>query len=241
MKLALSRAQLIYDLALNAPAFDIATPNAARTVQAIYGAFSERFPISLADMSVINAVRLSEFTTRLQVFGGKISVEFRFDGCRVTCNLLSTPDDMQRAAECSELAEHVARSLFTSSEIQTTMNKVSAWFRCDGGSAAVLPHLAAYAPARLGIVPGFQGAQQVLFNVTGSFENPEEGWFFKLPIEPSAVNYGDLFIQVEGRYAGDGKYRKFDEKRAHFSRVYKAALNEFDLEVGDMVSEGQSR
>lgn len=241
MKLALSRAQLVYDVALNAPAFDIAAPNAGRTLQTIYGAFSGRFKISLADVSVSNAVRLSDWAIRLLVFGGRISVEFRFDGCRVTCNLLSTAHDIQRAVECIHLAEHAARTLFTSSEIQATVSKVSAWFWCDGGAAAVPPHLAAYAPAKVGIVPGFQDAQQVLFNVAGGFGNPEERWLFKLLIEPSAVDYGHLFVQMEGHYAEGGKYNTFDEKSAHFSRMYTASLNEFKFEVGDIMNEGQSK
>jgi hypothetical protein len=237
VRIALSQAQLVYDVGLRAPAFDLAT-NAVKTVQELHKVFADRFKVTPADLSVSNGVRLSEWATRLQMFNGRWLVEFLFDGYQTICNLLAHDADLQLALECIRLGEQVARTVLTSSETGTTLGRLSAWYWCDGGPAVVRPYLSHFAPANLGIVPGFEGAQQALFNIAGSIANTQERWSTRLLIEPSSVEHGHLFIQIEGRYEEGDKYGTLDDKIAHFTKVSQAVLKQADLEVGDVKFEG---
>jgi hypothetical protein len=237
VRIALSQAQLVYDVGLDGPAIDIAT-NAVGMVQTLHSTFAGRFGLTLADLYVSNAVRLSEWATRLLLFNGRWTVEFRLDGYRTICNLLSSDADVQLAVECIRLAETAARTVFTSSDTHVAVARLSAWCWCDGGAAAVRSHLCRFAPANLAIASGFQGSEQVLFNIAGSLATAEERWSTRLLIEPSSVAQGHLFVQFEGRYEKGGKYDTLDEKIEHFTRMSQAVLKQAELEFGDVNQEG---
>src|SRR5690348_3816395 len=89
MKVERSQAQLVYEVGLKMPAFELAT-NGVPVVKTIHAAFSGRFNVTPADMHVASATRLSDWVARLSLFNGQWSVEYRFSGYLVTCNLLTT-------------------------------------------------------------------------------------------------------------------------------------------------------
>jgi hypothetical protein len=229
MRIVFAQAQLVYEVRLSGPEFDIAT-SPVRTVQTLHDVFAEGFKVTPADLYVSNAVRLSEWATQLHLFNANWLVEYRFDRYQATCNRLFSDADMQLAVECVRRTEQAARALFTSSDTQVTVGRLSAWYRCDGGVAAAKSYLSRFAPANIGIAAGFEGAQEALFNIACSLSTAEERWSTRLLIEPSSVDYGHLFIQIEGRYEKGGKYGTLDEKIAHFTRLSQAVLKQADLE-----------
>jgi hypothetical protein len=230
MKVSLSHGQLIYEAGLRTPAFDLAI-SAVPAVKALHAAFSGRFNVTPADIHVGNAARLSEWLTRLSLFNGNWTVDFRFSGYQVTCNLLTTEADVRLAVECIGLTEEVARTIIPSIALQYTLARLSVWYRCDGGSNAVLQHMSQFTPTTLGIGPGFEGAQEVCFNIAGEVANSEERWSTRFLIEPSRVPNADLFYQIENKYLDGGKYNTLEERKNHFRQISKALSKQAALEA----------
>jgi hypothetical protein len=222
MHTELSRAQVVYQVALKVPLFDLParTPESAR---AIYEVMSPRLPLRPSDIQVAPANNYGEFALSLSLFGGLGILEFRIDGYKAQFEGIRSQTDLQLVVDCIGDTELIANQILSSAETAKTEVSVAAWMKVEGGVERVHTILNQHSNLRLQSNVT-RPADMIL---GGTLREGDERWGAKFLFEPSINKEVDhLFVKLDVTYWPESPYPTVDSRKTHIDSLLESLFRQ---------------
>ncbi len=231
MQTELTRAQVVYQVALKQPFFDLPgrTPESAKV---IYDVISPRLPLRPSDIQVAAANNYGEYAISLSLFGGVGTIEFRIDGYRAQFDGVRSNSDLQLIVDCIGDMEKMAGQILTNAEVAGTDVSIAAWMRVEGGIEKV--HSVLNQHSRLEL--GSNVTRPANMILGGRLKEGDERWGARFLFEPSLNKEVDhLFVRLDVTYWPDSPYSTVEARRDHIDSVLESLFREvgFGEERGD--------
>ena len=229
MKAKFNRMDLMYEMMLSEPSFDLAEQGLA-LLKSLHAKLSSISPIASTDMQMFGGNTLSDVCARISMFNGNVKVEVTTEKYLVNFVGLENDGHLSICKGCISLVEQAIRDTLPGLKFGFAAIRPTLYLELGDGAEDASRHLANFRyPENLSSLENFDGAT-LHPGITFEIENEKEGWDVLLNIFRNRIGKSSLVVSCNALYE-QKTFRELEHQTEHLENLVNTFLGKIGLEV----------